>query len=99
MNQLLRSECSWRNRRQLNYETISKPSDFPNISIGTLEELFGFLLFSTLPKYFKKNCLYFQLVGTFFIKAATYEFMRYNSMAGGKSHFYSLEYEGENSIF
>jgi len=39
------------------------------------------------------------LVGTFFIKAATYEFMRYNSMHGGKSHFYSLEYEGENSIF
>ena len=25
--------------------------------------------------------------------------MRYNSVAGGKSHFYSLEYEGENSIF
>jgi len=39
------------------------------------------------------------LVGTFFIKAATYEFMRYNTMHGGKSRFYSLEYEGENSIF
>lgn len=25
--------------------------------------------------------------------------MRYNTRAGGQSHFYSLEYEGENSIF
>ena len=41
----------------------------------------------------------FQLVGTFFIKAATYEFMHYNDRHGGKSHFYSLEYAGENSIW
>ena len=39
------------------------------------------------------------IVGTFFIKAATYEFMKYNTIHGGQSHFYSLEYEGENSIW
>ena len=71
-------------------ETISKPSDFSSQNS---------LAFDCLQLPPSKNCVYFQLVGTFFIKAATYEFMRYNSMAGGKSHFYSLEYEGENSIF
>lgn len=39
------------------------------------------------------------MVGTFFLKAGTYEFMKYNSMNGGQSHFYSFEYEGENSVF
>ena len=68
-----------------NYEIISKLSDFSSQNSYRILWL--------------KNRVYFQLVGTFFIKAATYEFMRYNSMAGGKSHFYSLEYEGENSIF
>jgi hypothetical protein len=39
------------------------------------------------------------LVGTFFLKAATYEFMKYNSIHGGESYFYSFEYEGQNSVF
>jgi hypothetical protein len=39
------------------------------------------------------------LVGTFFIKAATHEFMKYNSLRGAPTYFYSFEYEGESSIF
>jgi len=39
------------------------------------------------------------MVGTFFIKASTYEFMKYNELTGSESWFYSFEYEGHNSIW
>jgi len=39
------------------------------------------------------------LVGTFFIKASTYEFMKYNQLIGQDSYFYSFEYYGENSLW
>ena len=39
------------------------------------------------------------MIGTFFIKASAYEFMRYNNLHGGQSQFYSFEYQGENSVF
>merc|ERR1712179_84990 len=34
------------------------------------------------------------LVGAFFIKASTYEFMKYNQLTGQDSYFYSFEYYG-----
>jgi len=39
------------------------------------------------------------LVGTFFIKASTYEFMKYNDLAGVDSWFYSFEYYGKASLW
>lgn len=39
------------------------------------------------------------LVGTFFIKASTYEFMKYNELTGSDTWLYSFEYEGHNSIW
>jgi len=39
------------------------------------------------------------LVGTFFIKSATYEWMKYNSFHDVASYFYSFEYYGENSLW
>jgi hypothetical protein len=58
--------------------------------LTTALELLALFLFLISP---------FQLVGTFFLKAATYEFMKYNSIHGGESYFYSFEYEGQNSVF
>jgi len=39
------------------------------------------------------------LVGTFFIKASTYEFMKYNDLIGSSSYFYSFEHYGEASLW
>jgi len=39
------------------------------------------------------------LVGTFFIKASTYEFMKYNELTGSDSYYYSFEYYGQNSLW
>lgn len=39
------------------------------------------------------------LVGTFFIKASTYEFMKYNQLTGSDSWLYSFEYYGESSLW
>ncbi|XP_023323658.1 cholinesterase 2 [Eurytemora carolleeae] len=39
------------------------------------------------------------LVGTFFIKASTYEFMKYNVLTGVDSWYYSFEYYGESSLW
>jgi len=39
------------------------------------------------------------LVGTFFIKASTYEFMKYNDLLGGESYLYSFEYYGGASLW
>jgi carboxylesterase type B len=39
------------------------------------------------------------LVGTFFIKASTYEFMKYNTLTGVDSWYYSFEYYGESSLW
>jgi len=39
------------------------------------------------------------LVGTFFIKASTYEFMKYNHITGSESYFYSFEYYGDASLW
>jgi len=39
------------------------------------------------------------LVGTFFIKASTYEFMKFHSVAGSESYFYSFEYYGAHSLW
>ena len=40
-----------------------------------------------------------QLVGTFFIKASTYEFMKFNSLSGAENYFYSFEYYGAHSLW
>ena len=42
---------------------------------------------------------FIQLVGTFFIKASTYEFMKFNSLAGAVNYFYSFEYYGAHSLW
>merc|ERR1712212_1383070 len=39
------------------------------------------------------------LVGTFFIKASTYEFMKFNQIAGAENYFYSFEYRGNASLW
>lgn len=39
------------------------------------------------------------LVGTFFIKASTFEFMKYQDLIGSKSYFYSFEHYGEGSLW
>jgi len=39
------------------------------------------------------------LVGTFFIKASTYEFMKYNDLIGSSSYFYSFEHFGDASLW
>jgi len=39
------------------------------------------------------------LVGTFFIKASTYEFMKFNQIAGAENYFYSFEYHGNASLW
>jgi len=39
------------------------------------------------------------LVGTFFIKASTYEFMKYNQLAGAENYFYSFEHYGNASLW
>jgi len=39
------------------------------------------------------------LVGTFFIKASTYEFMKFNQLAGAENFFYSFEYYGAHSLW
>ena len=38
-------------------------------------------------------------MGTFFIKASTYEFMKFNSLAGSVNYFYSFEYYGAHSLW
>merc|ERR1711860_54843 len=39
------------------------------------------------------------LVGAFFIKASAHVLMKYNSINGGESYFYSFEYEGNSTLF
>merc|ERR1712025_1335188 len=39
------------------------------------------------------------LVGTFFIKASTYEFMKFNQIAGAENYFYSFEHHGNSSLW
>jgi len=39
------------------------------------------------------------LVGTFFIKASTYEFMKFNQLAGAENYFYSFEHYGNASLW
>jgi len=39
------------------------------------------------------------LVGTFFIKASTYEFMKFNDLIGSESYYYSFEYYGAGSLW
>ena len=39
------------------------------------------------------------MVGTFFIKASTYEFMKFNDLGGGDSYFYSFEHYGNASLW
>jgi len=39
------------------------------------------------------------LVGTFFIKASTYEFMKYNDLIGAQSYLYSFEHYGNHSLW
>jgi len=39
------------------------------------------------------------MVGTFFIKASTYEFMKYNDLIGSASYFYSFEHYGNGSLW
>jgi len=39
------------------------------------------------------------LVGTFFIKASTYEFMKFNQLAGAENYFYSFEHYGDASLW
>jgi len=39
------------------------------------------------------------LVGTFFIKASTYEFMKFNQLSGAENYFYSFEYFGHASLW
>jgi hypothetical protein len=40
-----------------------------------------------------------QLVGTFFIKASTYEFMKFHHLAQAQTWYYSFEYYGESSLW
>jgi len=39
------------------------------------------------------------MVGTFFIKASTYEFMKKNDLGGGDSYYYSFEHYGNASLW
>lgn len=39
------------------------------------------------------------MVGTFFIKASTFEFMKYQDLIGIDSYFYSFEHYGESSLW
>jgi len=39
------------------------------------------------------------MVGTFFIKASTYEFMKYNDLIGAQSYLYSFEHYGAGSLW
>jgi len=39
------------------------------------------------------------LVGTFFIKASTYEFMKFTQIAGAENYFYSFEHYGNSSLW
>ena len=39
------------------------------------------------------------MVGTFFIKASTYEFMKFHDLGGATSYFYSFEHYGEASLW
>merc|ERR1712212_597437 len=39
------------------------------------------------------------MVGTFFIKASTFEFMKYNDLIGSQSYFYSFEHYGNHSLW
>jgi len=39
------------------------------------------------------------MVGTFFIKASTYEFMKFNDLLGAESYYYSFEYYGPSSLW
>ena len=45
------------------------------------------------------NYFFSQLVGTFFIKASTYEFMKFNQLSGTENFFYSFEYYGDHSLW
>jgi hypothetical protein len=38
-------------------------------------------------------------VGTFFIKASTYEFMKFHNLAHSDTWYYSFEYYGESSLW
>ena len=40
-----------------------------------------------------------QMVGTFFIKASTYEFSKLYSLGGSDSYFYSFEHFGPSSLW
>ena len=41
----------------------------------------------------------FQMVGTFFIKASTYEFMKFHDLGNGDSYYYSFEHYGNASLW
>jgi hypothetical protein len=38
-------------------------------------------------------------VGTFFIKASTYEFMKFHNLGAASTWYYSFEYYGESSLW
>jgi len=68
---------------------------------GVVYELLNYAFFNTsdLGDWDKMMPGMINLVGTFFIKSATYEAMKYNSLNDVDSYFYSFEYEGENSLW
>ena len=40
-----------------------------------------------------------QMVGTFFIKASTYEFMKFHDLGNAETYFYSFEHYGGPSLW
>lgn len=87
----------------LRYDFTEKMLDALGIkdSTGVIYELINY-------RYFTEDVLgtwdlmidgMVNLVGTFFIKASTYEFMKFNSLAGAVNYFYSFEYYGAHSLW
>jgi len=72
-----------------------------NDASGNIYEMLEYSFFShpDMGDWSKMMSGMINLVGTFFIKASTYEFMKYNHLSGVDSWLYSFEYYGEASLW
>ena len=72
---------------------------FTNNELGDWDKMIDGLVNVRNLNIFPRSPFCLQMVGTFFIKASTYEFMKYNHITGSESYFYSFEYYGDASLW
>lgn len=72
-----------------------------NDDSGVIYELINYRFFNINDLGFWDRMIdgMINMVGTFFIKASTYEFMKFHDLGGAPSYFYSFEHYGEASLW